>query len=148
MAYTLGLLLMVGLIFSFMAGHVFNIDSIGSVLESLTSKISNSIFPKSEKEITIDNLSNNNNILDNFFSNSALSILNSKNTSTQDKEAIKTAIQAFNQSRKLLDNLKILEKRDGSLIKTTIKKALNLEPSVNPEPTYIPSQCHLVCPEK
>jgi len=73
MAYIIGLFLILAFVFSTASG--------GDVIGSLKNKISETIFPKSQTEITVENLKNDYKTLGDFFSSTAPAILNSKGTS-------------------------------------------------------------------
>ncbi len=161
MAYILGLFLILALIFSSVGGsHLF-----GNLLGQVKDKITATIFPKTEREIIIDNLNSDNQNLDKFFSETAPAILNSKSVSETDKAAVKKAVESFNSSKALISNLSKLESAGNSPLKTVgtlIEKVLSLNgnssqtypnsnnsinsSNSNPStPTNIPPQCHLEC---
>lgn len=153
MAYILGLFLILALIFSFFSGEN---NLISDLLGQVKDKISATIFPKTEREIIIDNLNSNYQYLDKFFSEAAPTILNSKNVSENDKKSVKKAVESFNNSKSLISNLSKLEKEEKGPLKTIgalIEKVLNINKdgtktpldSTNADPTSIPPQCHLEC---
>ena len=117
------------------------------VLNGVKERISQTIFPKSAKEITIENINDNYRTLEDFFSGPAQVILRSKDISVQDKEAIKKAAVTFQDSKKLISNLKELTKNDKGLLKAAVEKILGLDEQPSPDPTSIPPQCKLVCGE-
>ena len=155
MAYILGLFLILALIFSSVGGsHLF-----GNLLGQVKDKITATIFPKTEREIIIDNLNSDNQYLDKFFSETVPTILNSKSVSENDKTTFKKAIETFNNSKDLISDLSKLEKEEkgpSKIIGTLIEKVVNLSndsvqnfPSstipASPNPIQIPPQCHLEC---
>ena len=158
MPYILGLFLILTLIFSSIGGNNF----FGNLLGQAKDKVTATIFPKTEREIIIDNLNSNNQYLDKFFSETAPEILNSKNVSEKDKETIKKALENFNSSKTLISNLSKLENAEKNPLKTVgnlIEKVLDLTNSTNKvspapsnlpvsnfiDPTSIPPQCKLIC---
>ena len=158
MAYIIGLFLILAVIFSSISGdsHLFK-DLLGQVKDKITA----TIFPKTEKEIIIDNLNSNYQFLDKFFSETVPVILNSKNVSKKDKQAVKKAAETFNSSKKLVSGLSEIEKEEKSPLKTVgnlIEKVLNFtnssfnlpesSTSNSIDPTSIPPQCRLECSTK
>src|SRR3989344_220067 len=117
MSYLFGLIIILGLIFT--VG--IKTDLLGSnMLENIKAKIDTTIFPKSEREIVIDNLNEGIDTLNSSLSSSLNNILKSKDISAQDKGIIKTI------SEKITD---LISGESG------------------PEPTSIPPQCKMVCDE-
>ncbi len=162
MPYLIGLFIILAVIFSSTSGG--NIFS--NLLGQVKDKISATIFPKTEREIIIDNLTSSNQYLDKFFSETAPTILNSKNVSENDKTAIKKAVETFNNSKELITDLSKIEKEekgplkivetlvakvfnlntDSSKTPTNPTNSINLSNSDSSTPTSIPPQCKLVCP--
>ncbi|MBI4158130.1 MAG: hypothetical protein HY505_00700 [Candidatus Yanofskybacteria bacterium] len=147
MAYILGLILVLGLIFSATTGVNFS----GDLWNKMTNRVSEFSFPKSQKEIVIDNLKSQSNLLDRFFSDTALNLLQDENISPENKKAIQTAIQSFGSSKDLVSQIEDLTKNDKSITKAFIEKVFNLdtkpELGLGPDPTSIPPNCNLVCGE-
>src|SRR3989344_7447561 len=142
MAYIFGLILILGLIFSATIG----VNFAGDLWNKMTNRVSEFTFPKSQKEIVIDNLNSQYSLLDGFFSDTALGLLQNKNISTEDKKAIQTAIQSFGSSKNLVSKIENLTKNDKSITKALIEKVFDLAPEPAPDPTHIPPNCNLVCP--
>jgi hypothetical protein len=142
MAYIIGLFLIFALIFSSFGGGN---NLVGNLLGQAKNKISDTLFPKTAKEIIIDNINSDYQDMDKFFSNTAPDLLNSKTVSAEDKETIKKAVEAFNGSKSLITNLSNLEKDDKGIVKSLVDKVLNLNATPKPDPTNIPPQCKLVC---
>ncbi len=145
MAYIIGLFLILALIFSFVGGGS---NVIGNFLGQAKDKVSQTLFPKTAKEILIDNISSDYQNMDKFFSEAAPALLNSKTVSEKNKTEIKKAVEAYSGSKSLISNLSKLEKDDKGIVKSLIDKALNLGEQKGPEPTSIPPQCHLECLSK
>ena len=139
MAYIIGLFLILAFVFSTASG--------GDVIGSLKNKISETIFPKSQTEITVENLKNDYKTLGDFFSSTAPAILNSKGTSSETKSALEKAAAAFNNSKGIVDSLEQLTKEDKNLLEAAVEKMLGLDEKPTLEPTSIPPQCKLVCGE-
>lgn len=175
MPYIIGLLIILGLVFSSFSG--INFGSVASnLLNGLKDKITATIFPKSDSEILIENLLSDYDATETLFSQAATNILNSKDVSAKDKAAVKQALETMKKSKKDLVNLGNLEKKDQSIAKSVINKILNLDsgssssssssssspsnsatnsPSVsgtqniqNASPTIIPPYCHLECTQQ
>ena len=143
MVYILGLLLILSLIFSATTGT----NLVSNLWHQATGKFNDFVFPRSQKEIVIDNLENQYSELDKFFSSVAPSLINSKNISQKDKESLGQAINTFKESKNALEQIKKLEQGSKSITKALIEKILDLDTEQNPEPTYIPPNCNLVCGE-
>ena len=143
------------LIFSSMSGG----NIVTSFLGQIKDNVSAIIFPKTEREIIIDNLNSDYQYLDKFFAESAPTILSTKNVTENDKTAVKKAMETFNNSKNLISNLSKLEKEEKGPIKTVgsiIEKILNIyndssknsvdsPNSSDTAPTNIPPQCRLEC---
>lgn len=137
MAYLIGLFLVLAIVFSVASGS----DLVGG----FKSKLTETIFPKSQTEITVENLKNDYQALGDFFTHSAPEILNSKGVSSEQKSAIQKAAAAFGSSKQLINNLEKLTKDDKNLLEAAIEKVLGLDENPTLEPTAIPPQCKLVC---
>lgn len=122
---------------------------VGNFLGQAKDKISATIFPKTAREILIDNINSSHQNMDKFFSESAPVLLKSKTVSEKDKAEIKKAVEAYNGSKSLISNLSKLEKEDKGFVKSVVDKiadkVFNLNAPTQPEPTNIPPQCHLEC---
>ncbi|TSC80346.1 MAG: hypothetical protein G01um101429_196, partial [Parcubacteria group bacterium Gr01-1014_29] len=71
MFYILSLILTLGFIFSAVSGT----NLMGSLWDQITQKISGFAFLKTQNETVIDNLNSQYNLLDKFFSDTALDLL-------------------------------------------------------------------------
>ena len=143
MAYILGLILILALIFSATTGSNF----IGNLWDQTAGKLKGFAFPKSQKEIVIDNLNSQYDLLDRFFSDTALDLLQDKNISNKDKKEIQKAIQSFSSSKNLVSQIENLAKNEKGLTKALIEKVFDLDTEPSPDPTHIPPNCNLVCGE-
>lgn len=176
MPYIIGLFLILGLVFSGFGG--FGLDGIyksagnaaANVLGAFKNKVFSLAFPKNQKEILIENILSDYNILEDSFSGAAENILKSDKVNETDKTAVRQALEAFKKSEDKLQNLNQLEKEDRSLLKSAIKKILTLDgnsvgnsSATSPVgqqttsgqsfnqiesgtgPTNIPPQCRLEC---
>lgn len=144
MGYILGLLLILAIIFSAVTGN----NLFGNLWYYVKDKADTFLFPKTEKEILIENLNAKYDILDRFFSQSAPKILGSQNISKEDKKTVQEAAKVFNETKEIIKNLGNLQKEDRSLTKAIIQKAFDLMPKKEealPDPTHIPPQCRLEC---
>jgi len=142
MAYLLGLFLILAVIFS-SVGDGNNL--VGNLLGQAKDKVSETLFPKSAREIIMDNIDSDYNNMGKFFSETAPALLNSKTVSDKDKAVIQKAIESFNGSKSLVKNLSEIEKEDKGIVESLIDKVLNLTETPRPDPTNIPPQCKLVC---
>ena len=149
MAYLIGLFLVLAVIFSAtsgtdLMGNIFNpFEKLGAIKD----KINQTISPKTQNEIVIENLNDSYQTLDGFFSETAKNLSDSKDVPAKDKEALKKAAMAFAKSKELVANLGQLQKEDKSLLKSALEKVLGLDKEPVLEPTSIPPQCKLVCGE-
>lgn len=156
MVYIFGLFLILGLILGGFSGYLpFNLNkasitgTIGNILDDFKQKAYEFVFPPSENEILVDKLNSSYDLLDKFFSKSSDKILNSKNTSAEEKEALRQAVDAFNETK---NQVKILGakvvKNEPGILESLIKKTLgleNIDNANNPDPTHIPPSCRLEC---
>lgn len=142
MPYLLGLFLILAIIFSSIGGGH---NLIGNILGQAKDKVSETLFPKSAREIIIDNINSDYQDMDKFFSETAPALLNSKDISPIDKTTIQKAVEAFNGSKNLVSNLSNMEKGDKGVVESLVDKVVNLINTPQPDPTPIPPQCKLVC---
>ena len=145
MAYLLGLFLILAVIFSSVGGQG---NLAGNLIDQAKDKVSETLFPKTAKEIIIDNINSDYQDMDKFFSETVPTLLSSKTVSEKDKATIQKAIESFNGSKSLIQNLSQLEKEDKGIVESLIDKVLNLTETPQPDPTNIPPQCKLVCPSQ
>lgn len=120
---------------------------IGNILGQAKDKVSDTLFPKTAKEIIIDNIDSDYQNMGKFFSETAPSLLSSKTVSEKDKAIIQKAIESFNGSKSLISNLSQIEKEEKGIMESLVDKVLNLNETPRPDPTNIPPQCKLVCPK-
>lgn len=147
MAYIAGLLIVLALIFT-ATTKTDLLSGSENILQNLKTKLMGQIFPKTEKEILIEGLGNNYKTLEDFFSEVAPDILKSKDISSEDKKALQNALNAVTDSGIKLTDLK---KQNDGVLENIIDRILPSEttpPAGSPEPTYIPPQCKLVCPNQ
>ena len=142
MAYLIGLFIILAVIFSSFGGGS---NLIGNILGQAKDKVSQTIFPKTAREIIIDNISSDYQDMDKFFSETAPALLSSKIVPEKDKATIKKAVEAFNGSKSLISNLSNMEKSDKGIVESLVDKVINLINTPQPDPTNIPPQCKLVC---
>ena len=121
---------------------------VGNIFGQAKDKVSQTLFPKTAREIIIDNINSDYQSMDKFFSDTAPALLSSKTLSASDKATIQKAVEAFNGSKSLIDNLSNMEKDDKGIMESIIDKVLNLNATPQPDPTNIPPQCKLVCPSQ
>lgn len=147
MIQIIGFFLIVAVIFYGVFGIDTIKDKLSEFLAGARNKLTASLFPKTQKEILIDNLSESHNLLDRFFSESAPRILGAEDVSKEDKEAIKNAVQAFSKSKEISSGISQLEKQDQGIAKKLINRIFGSdEPATAyPDPTYVPPQCRIEC---
>ena len=78
MPYIIGLFLILAVIFSSVGGGS---NLIGNFFDQAKDKVSETLFPKTAREILIDNINSDYQSMDKFFSETAPALLNSKNVS-------------------------------------------------------------------
>ena len=139
MSYLIGLFLVLAIVFSVASGS--------DILGGFKNKVTETIFPKSQTEITIEGIQNDQQTLADFFSSAVPEILNSKDVSSETKKAVEKAAAAFNNSKQLVNNLEKLTKDDKNILEAAVEKILGLDDEPILEPTSIPPQCKLVCGE-
>lgn len=172
MPYIIGLLIILGLIFSGFGGVNFGGTAAG-LFNGIKDKIIATIFPKSDSEILIENLLSDYDATETLFSQAATNILNSKDVTAKDKVAVKQVLETMQKSKKDLVDLSNLAKNDQTMAKSVISKILNLDSGSssdsssssptntlgnttssstlniqNTGPTIIPPYCHLECTQK
>ena len=151
MTYLIGLFLVLAMVFSVASGlgvghRPLLGNSVSDVLSGFKNKLTETIFPKSQTEITVEGIQNDYQALGDFFTNSAPAILNSKGTSSETKTALEKATATLKNSKQLVSNLEKLTKDDKNILEAAVEKILGLDEPVA-EPTSIPPQCKLVCGE-
>ncbi len=144
MAYIIGVFLILAVVFSSLGGGN---NFLGNFLGQAKDKVSQTLFPKTAKEILIDNIGSDYQNMDKFFSETAPALLGSNIISAADKATIKKTVEAFNSSKGLITNLSALEKNDKGIIESLVSKVFNLNETPLPDPTNIPPQCRLECPK-
>mgnify|MGYP001594297424 FL=1 len=117
----------------------------GNLFSQTKDKVSETLFPKTAREILIDNINSDYQSMDKFFSETAPALLSSKVVSEKDKATIQKAVESFNGSKSLITNLSNMEKDDKGIVESLINKVVNLINTPQPDPTSIPPQCKLVC---
>lgn len=145
MPYLIGLFLILAVVFSYFGGGT---NVVGNFFGQAKNKVEQTLFPKTAREILIDNINSDYSNMGRFFSETAPALLNSKTLSSSDKVTLQKAIESFNGSKSLISNLSSLEKQDKGIVKALIDKVLNLDETPQPDPTNIPPQCHLECSSK
>ena len=145
MLYLLGLILILGIIFSATTGVNFASDW----WDKTTAKFKEFAFPKTQKEIVIDNLNSQYDLLNRCFSDTALDLLQNEDIPVEKKKAIQNAIQSFSKSKDLVSQIENLTKNDKGVTKALIEKVFNLDTKLESgsDPTSIPPNCNLVCGE-
>ena len=143
MGYIITLFILISIVFSTVAG----LGPLDDMLNKAKSAILNVAIPKSETEITIDNLKKEYDILDDFFSETGTQLTKSKQLTEKQKKDIKIAEESLQKSIKLVGQLQKLEEKDKKVIKSLIEKTFDLNDKKDGEPTYtsIPPQCQMIC---
>jgi hypothetical protein len=149
MAYILGLFLIIAIMFSYVTDN----NIVGDTWSRIKDKTTATIFPKSDREILIDNLDSDYSLMDRFFSPDIIGdILESDDITSETKKVILGASDAFNNSKSSVKTLGEIAKNEKSITKALIQKIFNLEDNTslvpNPDPTNIPPNCQLQCSEE
>lgn len=149
MSYLIGVFIILAVIFSSVGGGN---NLLSNLLGQTKDKVSQTLFPKTAREIIIDNISSDYQDMEKLFSETAPALLSSKTVPEKDKATIQKAIEAFNGSKSLIENLSDMEKADKGVVESLIDKVVNLINTPQPEstsiPTPIPPECRLVCPSQ
>jgi hypothetical protein len=145
MGYILLLFVVIGAGLSVFTGH----NPLSDLLDKTKTTILDAALPKTETEINIDNLNQQHDILDRFFTEEVLKIVDLTSTTPEQKTKVEEFKKALDESKQLITNIEILEKKDKETIKSLVKNTLNLESEEkSPTPSAsssIPSNCQLVC---
>lgn len=147
MSYLITLAVAIITILSLVTGH----NPLSSLFGKTKLSIVSAAFPKSANEVLVENLQNNLNGLEVFFSQEAPNLLQSKNITQSQKDNLQSAVKLFNDSKPLLSTLQEQIKSQPNLVKSIVEKVFNLAlPSSTEQlgPTSIPPQCHLECSTK
>ena len=141
MGYILGLILMLGFIFSSISGT----DFVGGLWKNLVSKIGGFAFPKTQNEIVIENLETQYSNLNKLISSVAPSILGSNTIAPEEKESVKQAMQIIEESQNTIGQLKNIQTENRSVPKALLEKVFKLVPILEPSPSPNPTQTPLNC---
>ncbi|HEY4520552.1 MAG TPA: hypothetical protein VJJ72_01995 [Candidatus Paceibacterota bacterium] len=151
MGYILGILIILGIIFY--TGSDFSFTNPGNLLGQIKDKSEEYIFPKSDKEILIENLQEDYKNLEQFFQSEAPQKLLQSNTLTpSQKETLQKALDGFKATKQSLEEVKKKVIEEKSIPKIIFEKILSFDQKKTPqeeqglEPTYIPPQCRVTCP--
>ncbi|MBX4211335.1 MAG: hypothetical protein KW806_00850 [Candidatus Yanofskybacteria bacterium] len=135
-------IILLGLLVSGVIAGLFDHNPVSNLVTKLKSSITEVSFPKSQHEILVEKAQGSYQALETFFGTTANDLVKSKSVPEKEKQAIREAFQAFQQSQDILSQLKETEEEPG-VIEAAIKKVLKLD---QPTATSIPSQCKMVCP--
>lgn len=141
----------------FFYGFGFDLPKPAELLGQIKGKASELVFPKSDREILIEDIQKEYSSLGKFFnSNIPTKLLNSSALSTEQKEILRKAIENFEASKENITEVAEIIKEEKSLPKAFFEKILSpLSQSSKKsdpkneaglEPTYIPPQCRVTCP--
>ncbi len=148
MAYFVGLLALLVIVFTTLSGNVF---SPTESLNSLKARILEFVDPKTDKEIAIDGLTSNVDSIIALLGETVPNILKSANISEKDKTNLKKIIETASATKVTASQVQALESKNGGIFQSIVNSAANLiSPNAtnnggSPNPTYIPPQCKLVC---
>ncbi len=143
------LILLVGAlvgIFSFSLGQMPFPDQ----LSSLRSQIIDSVIPKTQNEILIENLTPHQEALRTFFTEQAPLLLNSKNITPAERSALQEAVKTFQNSDTVIQSLteSISERSPSQILLDRFHTSTSEQPSpaVTASPQVsIPPNCEVVC---
>lgn len=147
MAYILGILVVLGIVFY--VGSDLVSDKINLISNLNPAKFfSQALFPKSEEETILENLQTNIAEVEKFISSATVKDLFRSNTlSPDEKNSLTKALDAFYQGKENIEKLGKIAETEKSLSEEIVSKFLKLgiPSSSDLTPTYLPPACQVVC---
>jgi len=135
-------IILLGLLVSGVIAGLFDNNPVSDLVNRLKGNITEFSFPKNQNEIVINKVQEQYKTMERFFGTSANELIKSKTVPEKEKQAIREAFQAFQETKELITELE--EQTDTNIVETAIKKVLKLDQA---SPTSIPPQCQVVCPK-
>ena len=135
-------IILLGLLVSGVIAGLFDNSPVSDLVNRLKGNITEFSFPKNQNEIVINKVQEQYKTMERFFGTSANELIKSKTVPEKEKQAIREAFQAFQETKELITELE--EQTDTNIVETAIKKVLKLDQA---SPTSIPPQCQVVCPK-
>jgi len=135
-------IILLGLLVSGVIAGLFDNNPVSDLVNRLKGNITEFSFPKNQNEIVINKVQEQYKTMERFFGTSANELIKSKTVPEKEKEAIREAFQAFQETKELITELE--QQTDTNIVETAIKKILKLDQA---DPTSIPPQCQVVCPQ-
>ena len=149
MAYFIGLLALLAIVFTTISGDVL---SPSKSIDGLKAKITEFIDPKTNKEISTEKLSSEIDSIIALIGETTPDILKSSNISEKNKTNLTKLLETANKAKTTAIQIQNIESQDNGLLQSIITNISNLiSPNDNaskknlPNPTYIPPQCKLIC---
>ena len=149
MAYFIGLLALLVIVFTTISGDVL---SPSKSIDGLKAKITEFIDPKTNKEISTEKLSSEIDSIIALIGETTPDILKSSNISEKNKTNLTKLLETANKAKTTAIQIQNIESQDNGLLQSIITNISNLiSPNDNasnknlPNPTYIPPQCKLIC---
>ena len=149
MAYFIGLLALLAIVFTTISGDVL---SPSKSIDGLRAKVTEFIDPKTNKEISTEKLSSEIDSIIALIGETTPDILKSSNISEKNKTNLTKLLETANKAKTTAIQIQNIESQDNGLLQSIITNISNLiSPNDNasnknlPNPTYIPPQCKLIC---
>ena len=149
MAYFIGLLALLAIVFTTISGDVL---SPSKSIDGLRAKVTEFIDPKTNKEIATEKLSSEIDSIIALIGETTPDILKSSNISEKNKTNLTKLLETANKAKTTAIQIQNIESQDNGLLQSIITNISNLiSPNDNasnknlPNPTYIPPQCKLIC---
>ena len=149
MAYFIGLLALLAIVFTTISGDVL---SPSKSIDGLKAKITEFIDPKTNKEISTEKLSSEIDSIIALIGETTPDILKSSNISEKNKTNLTKLLETANNAKTTAIQIQNIESQDNGLLQSIITNISSLiSPNDNapskdlPNPTYIPPQCKLIC---
>ena len=149
MAYFIGLLALLVIVFTTISGDVL---SPSKSIDGLRAKVTEFIDPKTNKEIATEKLSSEIDSIIALIGETTPDILKSSNISEKNKTNLTKLLETANNAKTTAIQIQNIESQDSGLLQSIVTNISSLiSPNDNvsnkdlPDPTYIPSQCKLIC---
>jgi len=149
MAYFIGLLALLVIVFTTISGDVL---SPSKSIDGLRAKVTEFIDPKTNKEIATEKLSSEIDSIIALIGETTPDILKSSNISEKNKTNLTKLLETANNAKTTAIQIQNIESQDSGLLQSIVTNISSLiSPNDNvsnkdlPDPTYIPPQCKLIC---
>jgi len=149
MAYFIGLLILLVIVFTTLSGDIL---SPSKSIDGLKAKITEFMDPKTNKEISTEKLSSEIDSIIALIGETTPDILKSSNISEKNKTNLTKLLETANNAKITAVQIQNIESQDSGLLQSIVTNISNLiSPNNNafdkdlPDPTHVPPQCKLVC---